>query len=130
MDMAFFFRGNDTSMDLSTFYGLYKADGTPKKSALAFSMFHDMSQFPHRRAIHMRGMEGSLYAIAGEGEEGKVALLVSNISGAAIDYRVESPLEILSIKEVSDQFDAIQEIAPIDGLIPMPGYGVHLIEFE
>ncbi|MCX8069461.1 MAG: hypothetical protein N2738_03045, partial [Thermodesulfovibrionales bacterium] len=37
--VATFYRGNDTSLNLPTFYGMFFADGRPKKTALAFKLW-------------------------------------------------------------------------------------------
>jgi len=38
-----FFKGQDPSLNATWFYGLFYADGTPKKPAPAFSLWHDLT---------------------------------------------------------------------------------------
>ncbi|MBF0102257.1 MAG: hypothetical protein HQK77_15255 [Desulfobacterales bacterium] len=128
IDMAFFFRGNDTSMDLSTFYGIYMADGTPKKTAFAFSFFNDLSNYPERLTVS--ASDTSLYIIAGQNSAGKKAMIVSNISDKNYNYTTNLDSHISKILEISDNYSVIQQINAKEGVINMPAYGIHYIEFE
>ena len=130
VDMAFFFRGNDTSMNLTTFYGMFKADGTPKKIGLAFGFFNYMANYPQRLSIANSISDSNLHIIAGENSvTGRKALIVSNISGDSFYYMTNLDTNILRILQVSDQQDSTQNIYLSNGVITMPPYGVHYLEF-
>lgn len=147
IDMAFFFRGNDTNIDMPLFYGLYKADGTPKKTAFAFKFFNQMSEYKERISASIdynEESDSSVYIIAGQSVAGQRAVLLSNISDKAYTYRLKSIQdgssgdisreEITSQSEISDDHESIYEIGGQtqgEGLLfNLPGYGVHLIVIQ
>jgi xylan 1,4-beta-xylosidase len=51
LDMAFFYRGNDTSPDLPTFYGMFFADGREKPVARAFQLWSEMTKCDRKLAV-------------------------------------------------------------------------------
>lgn len=95
---SLFYRGTDPSMNLPTFYGMFYADGQPKKVADAAILWNTMRQYPRRQAL--TGGSSTLSALGGGTESGARAILLANtgttpeawtatLGGASLaDYRV------------------------------------------
>ncbi|MBF0379095.1 MAG: hypothetical protein HQK72_16685 [Desulfamplus sp.] len=153
IDMAFFFRGDDTNIDNPTFYGLYKADGEPKKSAFAFKFFNDMSKYEDRLSASTTIPEGSsggissselssqIYVIAGEkSEDGTEAVLISNLSDKPYKYNLKKvgagdtsenieSSDIISAYGISDEQSDIYNIGS-GNYFELPAYGVQMISIK
>ncbi len=107
VDAAFFYRGLDPSMEEPLFYGLFRADGTMKKSAVCFSFWAQMAGC-RKLKINLDEKKQSLWAIAGEDSSGNILLLISNPTGKDIEYTVNlenSGISSLIIKEINNTAD-------------------------
>jgi len=127
-----FSRGNDTSLSLPTFYGLFFADGRPKPVAQAFALWWKMSAYPRRRQTTLSA--GSrLHVLCGGYAAGELALLIANPSSAAVSWRVENSAPGTDVT-------TLQEINPADGSVrrstlsilaaEIPGYSVQPVEVK
>lgn len=79
----YFYCGNDNAPDLPTFYGVFFADGRPKKIALAFCLWSEFSHYPQRRAVAFAPEIRGLWALAGQNAQGNVAILIANSTETA-----------------------------------------------
>ena len=131
-----FYRGNDTSIELLTFHGIFQADGTPKKTALAFDLWSDVAAHPDQRELAItNGTSGDLWAVVGEAPAGNIAVLVSNLDEAATHYEVSfdsaTGLDIsqyaVRVFEVSDHLSEIGVSLADPGDISIGGHTVHLV---
>ena len=77
IEVATLYRGTDPSLDLPTFYGIFYADGSPKRIALAFSLWAKLAQHPLRLDV-AASAETPLRVICGKNEAGGKALLMVN----------------------------------------------------
>jgi len=107
VDVSTFFRGNDTSMNLTTFYGLFKADGTPKKAADAFRLWSMLCQYADKTELLSTRHFGTadLNILAGRKSSGsEIAVLISNYSDKQTKYCLSGSVDMsnISIYEVSD----------------------------
>lgn len=105
------YRGPDPSVNAPQFYGIFHADGRPKRAALAFSLWKRLADHPERLAIAAERLAGpALYAIAGRDAAGEIAVLVANPSSAAAAFRVarrDGAVTQLLVEEVSDAAETI-----------------------
>lgn len=128
-----FYRGTDTSMILTTFYGLFKADGSPKKVALAFSLWSKMVN--SKEVLSTTGGDSNFTVLAGKSTDGKIMLLIANTASTAVTYSLNfdksTGLSISNyspeVSEVSDASDSVQTRSGNAGLITMGGYSVNLV---
>lgn len=85
---SYFYRGNDTSPDLPTFYGLFFADGRPKKIALAFALWNEVSRYPQRLTLTLAPANQGLYALAGQNSQGDLVILIANPTDTARTWQL------------------------------------------
>ncbi|MBF0242751.1 MAG: hypothetical protein HQK64_09805 [Desulfamplus sp.] len=154
IDMAFFFRGNDTNIDMPLFYGLYLADGTPKKTAFAFNFFNQISKYKDRLEASVEvsnngsqsDINSSIYFIAGENAKGDKAIIVSNLTDKQYRYTLKNSKDgqtanivnsnIISASGISDDHSNIYDIVTStqnsddEVRFDLPAYGVQLITVE
>lgn len=113
VDVSAFYRGNDTSMALITFYGLFKADGTPKKVADAFKLWSILCQYPDKLDIlSIRHFGTSELSILGgrQSSASDIAILISNYSDRPTKYCLSTGsagIGNISIHEVGDTSDGV-----------------------
>lgn len=101
LDRAFFYRGNDTSPDLPTFYGLYFAGGQPKPIGRAFALWGELTRCPKRLAVSTGiplldapATEGPadafkpVWFLAGADEAGRILLLLTSAHEVVCHVRV------------------------------------------
>ncbi|MBF0565342.1 MAG: hypothetical protein HQK89_08870 [Nitrospirae bacterium] len=138
-----FFRGTDTSMDLTTFFGLFKADGSSKKVALAFSLWSKMlnagmvnpTVVNSAKELSTTGGDTDFFVLAGKSTDGKITLLVANTASAAVTYSLDFDKSTglstsnysVEVSEVSDASDVVRTRAGNAGFITMGGYSVNLV---
>ncbi|MBF0567019.1 MAG: hypothetical protein HQK89_17475 [Nitrospirae bacterium] len=133
VSVSTFFRGTDSSMILTSFYGLFKADGTPKKVALAFSLWSKMVN--SREVLSTTGGDSDFTVLAGKSTDGKIMLLIANTASTAVTYSLNFDKSTglstsnysMEVSEVSDASDAVQTRSGNAGLITMGGYSVNLV---
>jgi hypothetical protein len=87
VEVATFYRGPDPAMDAPTFYGLFYANGAPKKSALAFLLWSKMADHPKRLSV-TTAPNTALWMLAGTSDSGEIALLIANPTDAASKYAI------------------------------------------
>ncbi|MFZ6029206.1 MAG: GH39 family glycosyl hydrolase [Chloroflexota bacterium] len=84
---ALFYRGPDPSMNLTTFYGMFYANGQPKRIAQAFPLWKQLAAHPQQLTITATPETG-LWLLAGQNESGEIALLVANPTQKVVRYRL------------------------------------------
>lgn len=108
VDVATFCRGVDPEPGLPFFYGLFFGDGSPKRVALAFSLWSQLASYSQRLAVQT-APQGLLWVLARENTAGRRALLVANPEESPVVYTAAgltgateeaTPLAVL---EVNDQ---------------------------
>jgi xylan 1,4-beta-xylosidase len=133
---ATFYRGPDPELDFPQFYGMFYADGEPKKMALAFSLWHTLAAtYTERVAVTAStGSDGlTVHVLAGRDANGRVAVLVANVNATATTYDVQlasgakANAAQLTIQQVSDAAAAVETVTSSSGTITLPGYGVQLV---
>lgn len=126
-----FYRGNDTSPALPTFFGLFLADGRPKPVANTFRLWSKMTSYPQR--LHTKMSRSDLRVLGGSNRSGEVALLIANTAPEPVSLRIEG-------LPVGSGALTVEEINPTDPLpqqriwnVPdgaIPGYSVQLVEWK
>lgn len=124
---ATFYRGTDPSMNAPMFYGLFFADGQPKRAALAFGLWAQM--VAHFERLSLTQSNDSLWAIAGRNVNGEVAVLIANPTTAAHVWQLADGRAPLRVQTVSDASEALQESASGPS-IELPAYSVQLVTFN
>ncbi len=126
---AAFYRGNDTSLSLPTFYGLFYADGRPKPLALAFALWSKMSAYSRRLRVAAGG--GELAVLCGRNQAGDVALLIANPAATAVSWRVEglSPgAGPIFLHEMMPADGSLRRSTLLSLAAEIPGPSVQLVE--
>lgn len=77
-----FFRGTDPAPNAGEFYGIFYGDGRSKKIADAFSLWRDLSAYPHQ--LQASGTPDGVSVLAAEDAGGARALLVANPQASAV----------------------------------------------
>lgn len=129
---AMFYRGTDPDINAPTFYGMFYADGRPKKIGWAAYLWRDIGRYS--RWVDTVGLSTDIYTLAADNGNGGRALLLANIGdspriwnvafadGKTIaDYRI-------NLQSVSDAADGIVFTAP-SGDITLPAKSVQLAFF-
>ena len=111
VEVSTFYRGPDPDIRAPTFYGMFYADGRPKRVALAFSLWSKMTLYPERLAVSA-SPNTSLWMLAGQNDADKIALLIANPDNtsitAGIAFADMRKISQISLYEVSDTSDQIQ----------------------
>ncbi len=134
VSQALLFRGNDTSLLLPTFYGLFYADGRPKRNAHAFSLWSRMAT--HDRMINVSitggktGAATGLYLLAGRNPTGKKALLAANPTAGELTVVVTGLRAPLRQYLVSDNSEALQVSTLTSTTASVPANGTMLLQEE
>ena len=122
-----FYRGPDPAMDAPTVYGMFYANGQPKRVALAFSLWARLVAHPHR--VTVASTPGAaLWMLAGRDDVGEIALLIANPTSTEFHYTLaETETRQLRLLQVSDASDQVQSMI-IDGdEIAIAGETVQLV---
>lgn len=87
---AFFYRGNDIGSTDPKLYGLFYVDGTPKKSALAYSLWNEVMGYATRYPVTLSETFAptGVKALAAQRSDGAVAILVSNTGTSSVKWTV------------------------------------------
>lgn len=123
VDEAYVYRGNDPTLSFPVFYGIFYADGRPKKPALAFSLWSAMVRYHKKIPLEISGFQDPVYALAGQDDAGNIGVLISNPGldprsvSLSVQNRVYPEGEGLM---VSDRSDEIQKIRVTNGQVTMP----------
>jgi hypothetical protein len=127
VEAATFYRGNDPSMDEVAFYGMFYANGKPKRIALAFSLWSEIVKYPQSRTVN-NSQNNKLWVLAGQNQEGKVAVLVSNPTETPIRYAIKGIQgSKYVIKQVNDSSEKVNVIVHSGSEIEIGAYTVQLI---
>lgn len=78
VSQSLFYRGTDPAIDAPTWYGLFYADGNPKKIAQAFGLWSEIAAAGRRTDLVGSGAPGMLKAIAAQAGNGAILMLVAN----------------------------------------------------
>ncbi len=112
--VATLYRGPDPDMNAPTFYGIFYANGAPKRIALAFSLWAQLAAHPQRLQASSAPEKG-LWLLAGQNDAGEIALLIANPTQASIRYVVHGMEgRRLTLFQVGDGGDAVQPL-PVNG---------------
>lgn len=127
-----YYRGPDPALDASTFYGMFYADGRPKRAALAFSLWAQLVQHPQALNVTLSAPNG-LWILAGQDSNGEVALLIANPTDQPVTLTLlrpdGNPVQAAARLVVSDGSEAIQNAAG-GAQIQIPTYAVQLITVQ
>ncbi|MBI1388103.1 MAG: hypothetical protein GC154_06615 [bacterium] len=95
VDLSTFYRGQDTSMDLPTFFGLLYADGTYKKVAYAFKAWSRLAHNSIR--VQLDGTTETTSAIAAKNEsEDSIRVLLTH-------YSIEDATDTIDRRQITIQ---------------------------
>jgi len=131
VDAAYLYRGNDPSITFPEFYGIFYANGKPKKTALAFSLWSGIAKYHTKIHLGIPDSNGDMYGLAGIDDKGNVGILVSNTNNMTQpvhfqvlngDYTMEKGFMVSHIS------DSIQEITMKDNQMVMPPDSVLFIQ--
>lgn len=123
------YRGPDPAMDASTFYGIFYADGNPKRAALAFTLWSEFTRYSQAINIQLSEPNG-LWILAGQNASGQTAILFANPTDQPITLTLlqpdGNPVHGAASRVVSDASDAIQ-VSTGGAQIQIPAYAVVLV---
>ena len=109
-----FYRGPDPDIKAETFYGIFYADGQPKRIALAFSLWSKMALYP-QRLIVSASPDRPLWLLAGRDAAGKTALLMANTGDkplkTGIGFTDQNKVSKITLYRVSDAINQIETIS-------------------
>lgn len=125
--VATFYRGPDPSMDAPEFYGMFYANGDPKRIALVFQLWSQLAAHPQQVSVSA-APETGLWVLAGQNDSGEIALLVANPTNTSVCYAVSGLDDRRpGLLQVSDESEQIQSLT-VDGYaVEIGGYTVQLI---
>jgi hypothetical protein len=123
------YRGPDPDINAATFYGIFYADGTPKRGALAFSLWNELVK--HSQAIQVTLSDPSgLWILAGQNAQGEVAVLIANPTDQPVTLTIlrpdGSPVSAAARQTVSDGSERVEESTG-GAEIHIPAYAVVLV---
>jgi len=128
VDVSTFFRGNDTSSSMPTFYGLFYADGNPKPIAHAFSLWSQT--VAHRQMLEVTSEDNDfLWFLCGQNQSGNIAILVANPTEQPTSWAVspEGTFSSITLQQVSDDSSEIQMYSLSVPAIQIGAYSVQLV---
>ncbi len=124
-----FYRGPDPAMDASTFYGMFYADGRPKRAALSFSLWAELAAHPQAITVTLSALNG-LWILAGQDSKGEVALLFANPTDQPVTLTLlrpdGSPVKTAASQTVSDASESVETSAG-GAQVRIPAYAVMLV---
>jgi len=126
--VAAIYRGPDPDMQMPTFYGIFYADGQPKRSALAFALWSRLAAHPHRVDLSVTPAPTPLWALAGQNDGGEVAILLANPTPIPVHYVVKG-LEgrRLMVYDVNKGTDRVRSRNVTGSALDIGGEAVQLI---
>ena len=130
VEVSTFYRGPDPDIRAPTFYGMFYADGRPKRVALAFSLWSKMTLYPERLAMHT-SPSTSLWMLAGQNDAGKVAILIANPEDtsitAGITFADQRQIDKISLYQVNDASNQMQTSSPNSPIFEIGANTVQLL---
>jgi uncharacterized protein (TIGR03437 family) len=133
---ATFYRGQDTSIKLPTFYGLWLADGKPKPVGLAFPLWAEMTWYTTRLEVTASGGQvGAVYILGGRNSAGSRAFLIANPTATATSWQIVLPGGIpagtvIRRRQISAATSAVQSSTLAELSSELPAWGTQMITFE
>lgn len=93
VSQAFFYRGCDIKAPDSQLYGLIFPDGTPKKSALAYSLWNEVLGYATRYPVTLSETFAptGVKALAAQRSDGALAILVANTGTSSVKWTAAFP---------------------------------------
>lgn len=133
IEISTFYRGPDPDINAPSFYGMFYADGKPKKTALAFSLWSRMLDYTEELQINSI-LPQSVSMLAGKNSKGEVALLVANTAEVAVpvsvDITFKGDIKKITRYTVDDSSEKIQINTTASLVIELRPYSVSLLIFE
>lgn len=123
--VATIYRGPDPALDARTFYGIFYADGKPKRSALAFALWAKLAAHPQRLALTYTP-HPNFWALAGQNAAGEIALLLANPTPTPIRYSVTAHRAVM-LWQVNAASDQVQSLVPTSTTIELGEYTTQLV---
>jgi len=124
------FRGTDTNINVPGFFGIFYADGRPKRPALAFSLWARLAAHPRRLNVTVGGDDG-LWVLAGQDDDGEVALLVVNPTETATSWQADfggrGLTGSVTLYQVSDAAEGMQAFTLESAAAEIEAYTVQLL---
>jgi xylan 1,4-beta-xylosidase len=132
VDQAFVYRGNDPSITFPEFFGIFYADGRPKKIAQAFSLWSEISAYSQQVRATINGDIQNIYAIAGLQKNGTVKVLISNMNSHPVSLSLHGGegIGITGGLLVSDKSTDTVPLQIVGDTVEMPGFSVVLITMD
>ncbi len=129
VDVSIFYRGPDPDINAPQFYGMFYADGRPKPIALAFSLWSELTRYPRRTAL-TASAESGLWTLAGQNDDGEIAILIANPTGQAISCQIVLPDGSapagITVKTIGPASDSLQ-VWRAEDIITIPGHATQLL---
>ncbi|MBS4097177.1 MAG: hypothetical protein KGZ83_10135 [Sulfuricella sp.] len=93
VNQAFFYRGADIGTPDPQLYGLIFPDGTPKKSALAYSLWNEVLGYATRYPLTFSEtlVATGVKALAAQRSDGALAILVANTGTSSVKWTLAFP---------------------------------------
>lgn len=127
--LAHVYRGPDPSPNAPFFHGIFYADGRPKKTALAFSLWSRVAT--HETRLSVSGAPDGLRVLAAKDESGEIVLLLANPTDTPFAWRLAGPQpRHAHLAEVSDDEDHISERELPRAEATLQAYTVQLVTFR
>ncbi len=128
------YRGPDPAMTAPEFYGIFYADGTPKRSALALGLWKRLADHPERLAVTAKVDSGpGVRALAGRNASGETVLLVANPSASPTSVRVVPPdggISCTRVDEVSDASSSVLVRTVAGSVVDVPAWSTLLVSLR
>lgn len=133
VDAAYLYRGNDPSIAFPEFYGIFYANGKPKKTALAFSLWSDLVNYHTKIHLDIPDSYGFMYGLTGQDDNGNIGILVSNTNNMTQPVHFHFKNSTYTMEKgfmVSHLSDLVQEIKIKDNQMVMPPDSVLFIQMN
>lgn len=92
VNQAFFYHSSDVAPIDGKLYGLFAIDGSPKRVALAFSLWNEALGYGSRLPVTLSGASASsLKAMALQRSDGALAVLVANTGSTSVRWTAALP---------------------------------------
>lgn len=126
VDVSTFYRGPDPTLDNPTFYGLYYADGRPKRAALVFGFWSQLVAHPQRVPVSLDSDVG-VWAIAGRDTGGETVVLIVNPTATAHVWRLAGISGRARVFAVSDDSEDVVDTEPDGERVSIGAYTTQLV---
>ncbi len=138
-----FYRGPDPNIEVPSFYGMWYADGTPKKIGEAFALWSEFCNSGSFQSLELSGdAADQLYALAGRDSNSDYLLLLANTTDSALTYSLDFK-DIISgdLSPVQDSYQCtLREVSTEENgrtvhdlplsTVSIPAHGVQLVKVD